>query len=121
MSRNPLAARRRTIARGVELHSRAIGDRLTIDAAKRDFCGYGATPPDPRWPGGARIAININLNYEAGGERCLLDSDPGSEPMLNDIGFPAYAGVRSPLAESAFEYGRPRGVWRLLPIFARLA
>src|SRR6267154_1466663 len=103
----------------MELHSRAIGDRLTIDAARRDFCGYGATPPDPRWPGGARIAININLNYEAGGEHCLLDGDSASEGMLNDIGFPAYEGVRSPIVESAFEYGSRCGVWRLLRIFAR--
>ena len=49
------------------------------DDTERDFYGYGATPPDPRWPGGARIAININLNFEAGGEHCLLEGDSGSE------------------------------------------
>ena len=63
--------------------------QLMPDDAERDFCGYGATPPDPRWPGGARVAININLNYEAGGEHSLLEGDSASEGMLNDIGFPA--------------------------------
>ena len=93
--------------------------QLMPDDAERDFHGYGATPPDPRWPGGARMAININLNYEAGGEHCLLEGDAESEGMLNDIGFPAYEGVRSPIVESAFEYGSRCGVWRLLRIFAR--
>jgi len=93
--------------------------QLMPDDAERDFYGYGATPPDPRWPGGARVAININLNYEAGGEHCLLEGDSASEGMLNDIGFPAYEGVRSPIVESAFEYGSRCGVWRLLRIFAR--
>ena len=93
--------------------------QLLPDDAERDFYGYGATPPDPRWPGGARVAININLNYEAGGEHCLLEGDSASEGMLNDIGFPAYEGVRSPIVESAFEYGSRCGVWRLLRVFAR--
>jgi putative urate catabolism protein len=84
---------------------------------QRDFRGYGANPPDPRWPGGARIAININLNFEAGGERTIDDGDAGSESLLNDIGAPFYAGRRSPLVESVFEYGPRVGVWRLLRIF----
>jgi peptidoglycan/xylan/chitin deacetylase (PgdA/CDA1 family) len=87
--------------------------------AVRDFVGYGGTPPDPRWPGKARIALNFNLNYEAGGETSVDDGDVGSEGMLNDIGFPSYAGIRSPLAESAFEYGSRVGVWRVLAILKR--
>ncbi len=83
----------------------------------RDFRGYGRTPPDPRWPGNARIAININLNFEAGGERCLLEGDAVSESVLTDIGVSAYPGRRNPLAESIFEYGPRVGVWRLLRIF----
>ena len=89
------------------------------DDAERDFRGYGATPPHPRWPGGARVAININLNYEAGGEHSLLEGNSASEGMLNDIGFPAYEGVRSPIVESAFEYGSRSRCRRLLRIFAR--
>jgi allantoinase len=51
----------------------------------RDFYGYGPNPPDPKWPGAARIAVNINLNVEAGGEHCLLEGDVRSEDALNDI------------------------------------
>ena len=87
----------------------------------RDFAGYGASPPHPRWPGGARIAININLNYEGGGEASVADGDPASESNLTDNGFPPYEGRRSPLAESIFEYGSRVGVWRLLRILARFS
>jgi peptidoglycan/xylan/chitin deacetylase (PgdA/CDA1 family) len=89
------------------------------EGAVRDFVGYGGSPPDPRWPGKARIALNFNLNYEAGGEISVDDGDVGSEGMLNDIGFPSYTGIRSPLAESAFEYGSRVGVWRVLGILKR--
>ena len=85
----------------------------------RDFAGYGAHPPHPRWPGGARIAVNFNLNYEGGGERSVDDGDPASESVLTDNGFPAYPGRRAPLTESVFEYGSRVGVWRLLRIFER--
>lgn len=85
----------------------------------RDFVGYGKNPPDPLWPEKARIALNFNLNYEGGGEMSVEDGDDGSEGMLNDIGFPSYTGIRSPLAESAFEYGSRVGVWRVLAIFRR--
>lgn len=83
----------------------------------RDFVGYGKSPPNPHWPGQARLALNFNLNYEAGGEMSLLEGDACSEGMLNDIGFPPYMNLRSPLAESSFEYGSRVGVWRLLRIF----
>lgn len=52
----------------------------------RDYVGYGNNPPDPQWPGGARLALNFNLNYETGGEANILDGDSTSEGMLNDIG-----------------------------------
>jgi len=87
--------------------------------APRDFYGYGPNPPDPRWPGAARIAVNINLNVEAGGEHCLLEGDTRSEDALNDIGLPSYAGARNPTVESIFEYGPRSGCWRLLRIFKR--
>ena len=82
----------------------------------RDFTGYGKTPPHPRWPGGARIAVNFNLNIEAGGEHNLLEGDDRSEDMLSDAGYPSYPGVRSLMSESAFEYGPRVGVWRVLRI-----
>lgn len=85
----------------------------------RDLVGYGRAPPDAQWPGNARIAVNFNLNYEAGGELSVLEGDATSESLLTDIGAPAYVGIRSPLVESIFEYGSRVGVWRLLRIFKR--
>ena len=62
----------------------------------RDLVGYGANPPDPEWPGGARLALEFALNYEAGGESCVLDGDAGSEDVLTDLhGYPAVSGQRS--------------------------
>lgn len=83
----------------------------------RNFRGYGPNPPDPKWPGAARIEVNINLNIEAGGEHCLLEGDSRSEDALTDIGLPAYPRVRSPIVESVFEYGPRSSSWRLLRIF----
>ena len=87
-------------------------------AYPRDMVGYGANPPDPKWPGGARLALTIALNYESGGETSILHGDTGSEAMLTDTGFPAYPGARNMVVESAFEYGSRRGVWRILRILA---
>jgi peptidoglycan/xylan/chitin deacetylase (PgdA/CDA1 family) len=87
----------------------------------RDLVGYGEVSPDPRWPGGARIAVNFNLNVEGGGEATLVNGDPVSEGMLNDIGVATKAGVRSLLVESVFEYGSRRGAWRLLDIFRKFS
>ena len=51
----------------------------------RDLIGYGATPPNPQWPGNARVAVSFVLNYEEGGERCLLHGDDESEAFLSEI------------------------------------
>jgi peptidoglycan/xylan/chitin deacetylase (PgdA/CDA1 family) len=83
----------------------------------RDLVGYGEFPPDPGWPGGASIAVNLNLNVEGGGEATLVNGDDGSEGMLNDIGVGTKSGQRSPLVESVFEFGSRRGAWRVLDIF----
>jgi allantoinase len=83
----------------------------------RDLVGYGATPPNPAWPGGALIAVNFNLNVEGGGESSLVNGDDVSEGMLNDIGVGAKKGRREPLVESVFEYGSRRGAWRVLDVF----
>ncbi len=85
----------------------------------RDYVGYGPNLPDPQWPGGARIAVNINLNFEGGGEHSIMDGDAHSEGMLNDIGFPALPGLRAPMVETVFEYGSRVGAWRLLRLFER--
>ena len=86
---------------------------MSVDAP-RNFSGYGRRPPDPRWPGGARIAVQIVLNYEEGGERCLLDGDAASETHLTDVpGARAIEGGRDLSVESSFEYGSRAGFWRL--------
>jgi putative urate catabolism protein len=84
----------------------------------RDFVGYGAHPPDPHWPGGARLALNFVLNYEEGGESTPLDGDPASEPALHElIGAPATIGQRNLNVESMYEYGSRAGFWRIHRIF----
>ena len=84
----------------------------------RDLVGYGRNMPNPQWPGGARVAVQIALNLEAGSELSLLHGDDRSEGLLTDTGFPAVENARSVLVESSFEYGSRRGVWRLLRMFA---
>ncbi len=83
---------------------------------ERDFIGYGPTPPDAQWPGGAKVALNIVLNYEEGSEPSFPDGDGVTEAGLTDGG---RGGLRRDLAaESMFEYGSRVGVWRLLRILA---
>jgi allantoinase len=85
----------------------------------RDLKGYGPNPPHPRWPGGARIAVQIVLNYEEGGENCVLHGDKASETFLSDIvGAQAYA-ARHMSMESLYEYGSRAGLWRLIALFDR--
>lgn len=84
----------------------------------RNLIGYGQFPPDPKWPGKARIAVSFVLNYEEGGERCILHGDKESEAFLSEmIGTPPLAGVRHMSMESLYEYGSRAGVWRLLRLF----
>ena len=88
-------------------------------AYPRDLIGYGAKPPHAQWPGGARIAVQFVLNYEEGGENCVLHGDPGSEQFLSEIvGAQAYPD-RHLSMESIYEYGSRAGVWRLLRDFER--
>ena len=85
----------------------------------RDLVGYGAQTPDPQWPGGARVALNFVINFEEGGENCVLHGDPASEAFLSEIvGAKPYEGVRHPSMESIYEYGARAGVWRLMRTFA---
>jgi allantoinase len=83
----------------------------------RDFVGYGPQPVDPKWPNGARIALQLSVNYEGGGERSVLDGDDGSEDVLTDMGAARVIGGRSLPVESSFEYGSRRGIWRLMRMF----
>lgn len=87
----------------------------------RDLIGYGRNPPHANWPGQARIAVQFVLNYEEGGENCVLHGDPGSEQFLSDIiGAAAYPD-RHLSMESLYEYGSRAGVWRVLREFEKRA
>ena len=84
----------------------------------RDLAGYGASPPQANWPGGARVALQFVINYEEGGENAVIHGDPASEAFLSEIiGADARAGVRHMSMESIYEYGSRAGVWRLLRLF----
>ena len=84
----------------------------------RNFAGYGATPPDAQWPGGARIAVQFVLNYEEGGENCLLHGDKASEAFLSEIvGAQPWPGQRHWNMESIYNYGARAGFWRLHRLF----
>ncbi|MEL7150288.1 MAG: polysaccharide deacetylase family protein, partial [Pseudomonadota bacterium] len=87
---------------------------MTAPRYPRDMTGYGATPPDPEWPGGARIAVQIVLNFEEGGENNILHGDAASEAFLSEIvGAAAWPGQRHWNMETIYEYGARSGFWRL--------
>jgi allantoinase len=85
----------------------------------RDLKGYGRNPPDPRWPGQARVALQFVLNYEEGGENSVLHGDAGSEQFLSEMFNPASYPARHLSMEGIYEYGSRVGVWRLLREFER--
>ncbi len=84
----------------------------------RDMRGYGATPPHPSWPNDAKVAVQFVLNYEEGGENCVLHGDTASEAFLSDIpGAAQWQGQRHWNMESIYEYGARAGFWRLHRLF----
>jgi allantoinase len=87
----------------------------------RNLQGYGPTPPDPAWPGGARIAVQFVVNYEEGGENNILHGDAASEAFLSEIvGAEPWPGQRHANMESMYEYGARAGFWRLHRLFTAL-
>jgi allantoinase len=84
----------------------------------RDLIGYGATPPDPKWPNGAKLALQIVLNYEEGSEYSIPDGDNRSETYLWEVpGASMGDGKRDLIVESIYEYGSRAGFWRLMRLF----
>ncbi|MDG2340912.1 MAG: allantoinase PuuE [Paracoccaceae bacterium] len=84
----------------------------------RNMIGHWPTPPNAAWPDGAKIAVQVVLNYEEGGENCLLHGDAASEAFLSDIGGAApWHGQRHWNMESIYEYGARAGFWRLHRLF----
>lgn len=94
---------------------------MTTNQYPRDLAGYGRNPPFADWPGKARIAVQFVLNYEEGGENCVLHGDSGSEQFLSELFNPASYPERHLSMESIYEYGSRVGVWRLLREFERRA
>lgn len=90
---------------------------FAASAYPRDLVGYGANPPHPRWPNNARLALSFVLNYEEGGENCVLHGDPASETFLSEIIAAQAFSARHLSMESLYEYGSRAGVWRILRMF----
>jgi putative urate catabolism protein len=88
-----------------------------MPAYPRDLIGHGRHPPHPQWPGDARIALQFVLNYEEGGENCVLHGDAGSEQFLSELFNPPAYPMRHMSMESIYEYGSRVGVWRILREF----
>jgi putative urate catabolism protein len=87
-------------------------------AYPRDLIGYGRTPPNPKWPGDALIAVQFVINYEEGGENNILHGDAASEAFLSEIvGAQPWPGQRHMNMESLYEYGARAGFWRLWRLF----
>uniref|UniRef100_UPI000D337B1E polysaccharide deacetylase family protein n=1 Tax=unclassified Variovorax TaxID=663243 RepID=UPI000D337B1E len=86
-----------------------------MNAPERDFLGYGRTRPSFEWPGGRRVAVSVVVNYEEGGESCVLDGDAQSEVLNSDaVGAVPRMGRRNLVVESHYEYGSRVGHWRIL-------
>lgn len=92
---------------------------MTNPPYPRDLTGYGRTPPQADWPGGARVALQFVLNIEEGGENCVLHGDGGSEQFLSEIIGAASYPDRHMSMESIYEYGSRVGHWRILREFER--
>jgi putative urate catabolism protein len=91
----------------------------SMDRHARDFLGYGAAPPDPKWPNGARLAVQIVMNYEEGSEHAIGDGDASSETYLTEVpGATLGPGKRDLIVESVYAYGSRAGFWRLMRMFA---
>ena len=86
--------------------------------AQRDLTGYGPNPPMVQWPGGARIAVSVVVNYEEGSEYSTLDGDPAGE-ISGESPSTVPIGERDLANESFYEYGSRVGVWRLMNLLDR--
>lgn len=85
----------------------------------RDLVGYGAQTPDPKWPGGAKVAVSFVLNYEEGGERSIQHGDKTSEAFLHEVpGGTPREKMRDEQVESVYDYGTRAGFWRIMRLFA---
>tara|TARA_B110000046_G_scaffold50185_1_gene55959 strand:- start:1843 stop:2763 length:921 start_codon:yes stop_codon:yes gene_type:complete len=83
--------------------------------------GYGSKPPKAKWPNSAKIALQIVINFEEGGENNILHGDTSSEAFLSEIvGANAWPNQRHANMESIYEYGSRVGFWRLYDLFKNI-
>jgi putative urate catabolism protein len=82
----------------------------------RNLIGYGPRPPRVHWPLESRVAVSVVLNYEEGGESCVLHGDAQSESVLTDVGGEPLKNARNLNVESTFEYGSRVGFWEIMRI-----
>ena len=95
-----------------------MSNASSIPGPVRDVVGYNGKPPKVTWPGGARIAISLVVNYEEGSELAVGDGDDNPERVLSESAVrPWPAGKRDLAMETMYEYGSRVGYWRLMDIF----
>jgi peptidoglycan/xylan/chitin deacetylase (PgdA/CDA1 family) len=98
-----------------DVEERQVTRKTTADEPNRDYVGYGARPPEFEWPGGARLAVNVVVNYEEGSERNPLEGDTEPEPLV-EARYSVAPGERDLAMESSYEFGSRVGVWRVLAL-----
>jgi len=100
--------------------SKHANDGLSTYGNSRNMIGYANSPPNVQWPNGAKVALNLVLNYEEGGENCLLHGDNESEKLLSEIvGAGAIPNQRHANMESLYDYGSRAGYWRLYNLLTK--
>jgi peptidoglycan/xylan/chitin deacetylase (PgdA/CDA1 family) len=90
-----------------------------VPTLERDLVGYGPNPPRVEWPGGAKLAVSVVINYEEGSERSFAMGDPDQEPMTEWGSYPLPADIRNLAMESMYEYGSRVGIWRILRLLGQ--
>ena len=88
-----------------------------MTASSRELLGYGGSPPDPGWPGGARVAVSLVVNFEEGAEYSIADGDAENEAVYEIE--QRVVGRPDPAIDSHFEYGTRAGWWRIMELFER--
>ena len=83
----------------------------------RNFIGYGKQGKKINWPNNAKLAVQFVLNYEEGGENCILNGDKYSESFLSEIISAKPISGRNMNMESIYEYGSRMGFWRIYKLF----
>ena len=91
-----------------------------VPGPKRDYVGYGRRLPRVRWPGGARLAVSLVINYEEGSEYSYAAGDGMNEAGMGELAWASEPGVRDLALESIYEYGSRAGIWRLQRMFDEL-